>query len=179
MSAVIGLDLSLRCAAACLIPARWSPGDWRTVKVTTFPYVMVDSTPRARVMRLSSVSEKITAEVVMWEGRYSAAGASLPIFVEDYAYGLGAHSGYAIAEMGGAVKARLATMGSIVVPVNMSTARKYLLGKLPRKGSAVAVHNALIAAGCPWESADARDAFVVANYARTEQGLSGIILAAQ
>lgn len=97
------------------------------------------------------------------------------VYVEDYAYG-SIHRGMDLGELGGAVKVALFQLGHVVVPVNQSTARKYLLGKLPQKdrGSAVAV--ALKDWGADFPNSDEGDAFVVANYARTEHGLPGLTL---
>jgi hypothetical protein len=51
---------------------------------------------------------------------------------------------------------------------NIGTARKLLLGKLPRQGAKHAVHAALHAGGSPAWSLDQADAFVAANLGLSE-----------
>lgn len=166
---VIGLDLSLRNAAAVFIPAGWKPGDWN-VSSWSVGYALKGRDPAERAERMHHIADEFRT----WIGRGNLKNVA--VYVEDYAYGLGAKSGIDIAELGGAVKFALYEAGYVVTPVNQSTARSYLLGKLPQKDRAQATHAALKAWGAEFESADIGDAFVVGNYARTNHGLPGLTL---
>ena len=168
---VVGLDLSLRNAAAVYIPPEWEPGDWHV------PYIVVhhESVPaddhRGRVERSIDIAEKLAQWV-------SHTTPRTRVFVEDYAYGAGQARAHEVAETIGLVKAQLFRLSPdcLAIPLNQSTVRKYLLGKLPKKDRGAAVAAALKKAGAPWEQSDIGDAFVVANYGRTEVGLPGLVL---
>lgn len=170
---VVGLDLSLRGAAAVYVPSSWEGvRHWGAIERMTIGYEGGDDERKAA--RLHDIAESITQFVSCNRARY--------VYVEDYAYGLGAKSGMKLAELGGAVKARLYERSNVVaVPLNVTTARCYLLGKIPRgKGAAVKrLAEVMRDMDLPstW-TADERDAWVIANAARAELGMVGITLAA-
>lgn len=58
------------------------------------------------------------------------------------------------------MRLKLVRAGVSIRTANMSTARKLLLGKLPRKGAKHAANAALHAAGSPAWTLDEADAFV-------------------
>ena len=170
---VVGLDLSLRRSAACFIPADWEPFvhgevNWRALKTMTVGHdLKKDATPKEKAARLG----KIASSISEWVSEQAE------VAFEDYAYGMAGHSGMMLAELGGAVKYALYTDLNIgVVPVNQSTARKFLLGKLPQKDRASVVVAKLEEWGCPFATSDEKDAFVIANYWRTELGMPGLTL---
>lgn len=167
---VLGLDLSLRSAAGCALGANWRPGEWGAQTLVCGSGLTVTATPAERAARLHDVAHRLAS--------FAASVRADAVFVEDYAYGLAGRGGMMLAELGGAVKFEFHRLGlPPVVPVNASTARKYLLGaRMPRKGAAVATHRLLGELGCPFGTSDERDAFVVANYGRTELGLPGLTL---
>jgi hypothetical protein len=126
--------------------------------------------PREEVARLHTIAQRVEDFVRRWD-----EGAV--VYVEDYTFGATASRGRAIAEAGGAVKRALyARFDIVVIPVNVSTVRKFFLGKLPKgKGAAqVAVHQALREMGWPHEDSDPGDALLGASYGRTEHGMPGL-----
>lgn len=171
---IVGLDLSLTCAAAVYLPPDWVPGDWDTVKVMTAGYGVAGNDPGDRIKRLSLIASAITefVRVHLDPGLH----AHRRVFVEDYAYGMAGKSGMALGELGGAVKTQIWDRCNLTtVPVNNMTARKYFLGKLPRKGAAMEVHRVLGELGWPHaKTADPGDALIVANFGRSECGLPGL-----
>jgi hypothetical protein len=68
------------------------------------------------------------------------------------------------------VRLELVRAGLDIHTANMSTARKLLLGKVPRKGAKDAVVATLRAAGATFETADEVDAYVCANLGLSELG---------
>ncbi len=193
VSGVIGLDLSLRSAAAVYIPAKWSCSKKDSWSEKALPrvvagYELKGDDPGERIDRICEIVEAIESFV----RRFESLGnndqlltrlrlpqlARLSVYQEDYAFGLAGRSGMRIAELGGAVKQALRSRLNLVVkPVNISTARKYLLGDgFKMKGSAALALNTLKAAGASFRTSDEADAFIVANYGRTEVGLPGIAL---
>jgi hypothetical protein len=132
-----------------------------------------DAPTEMRVHRGIYIAQNILHWVLGLPGRPQA----LRVYVEDYAFGLTQNRAHELAEMTGMVKMSFYQAGMLVRPVNQSTVRKYFLGKLPPKDRAGAVHSALKGMGAPWHSSDVGDAFVVANYGRTELGLPGVTLA--
>ncbi len=127
----IGLDLSLRSAAAAFIPDDWdinSSDRWNHVRTVSVGYPLPKgSDHEARVKRLHF----ITSELASWVGP-THKGAGIHVYVEDYAYGLAGQSGMVLGELGGAVKVALYNLGHVVVPANQSTVRKFLLGNWAR-----------------------------------------------
>lgn len=174
----MGIDLSLRSAGAVVLGPRWDPAKpWGLhLHATRVGYELAEPTPEAKAKRLFDIAEGLYA--FAWEHEVT------DVFIEDYAFGLAGNSGIAIAEVGGAVKSFFFNgvwdgptgCRLIVRPANISTVRKFLLGKLP-KNSKVRTHQLLKdEMGCPFKTSDERDAFVVANYGRSELGLPGISL---
>lgn len=165
----VGLDLSLRSTAVAFIPDDWTPGDWNAVCTMSTGYPLPKGVDhKARAQRLHFIATELTS----WIGPFP----KMRVYVEDYAYGLAGQSGMVLGELGGAVKLALYAIGHVVVPVNQSTVRKYLLGKLPPKDRGAATIQALKDFGAEFPNSDEADAFVVANYARTEHGLPGLTL---
>ena len=173
--AVVGLDLSLTRSAACYVPPGWEPGDWDSLEFVTAGFEVKGRDPAACARRLSVVAN-VMFEFVHWRVQ-QARSDELHVFLEDHAYGIG-QSNIVTAELVGCVKRDLyERLGIVALPVNQSTARKLLLGKLPprERGSAVAV--ALKAAGWPHRGSDVGDAFVVANAGRSDLGMVAVVLA--
>lgn len=138
-----------------------------------------EQTALAQVERRFDIAERIALFVL---NQQKAPGMPrVHVFVEDAVGGLAGMGGLRLAELAGAVKHAVYSLtGLECSPVNVNTARKYLLGKLPKKDRAVATHAALRRAGCPvlgdWSTADMADSFAVASYGRTEIGLPGLVL---
>jgi Holliday junction resolvasome RuvABC endonuclease subunit len=169
MTTILGLDISLRSAGACVIPSGWVPGDWDSLFTMTVGSSVKGRDPQAMVERVHMIAHQICD----FAGEHGVTDA----FVEDYAFG-SVSSKADIGEATGAVKFMLFNIAGIVtIPVNQSTIRKYLLGKLPAgKGKGAIVQEKLKKMGARFATSDAADAFVVANYGLTEVGLTGLTL---
>lgn len=154
---IIGLDLSLRAAAACAIPVGWDH-DLRAVRtrVSGGP-LKQDASPKERLQRIC----RISADIVVFCREHQVER----VYVEEYAFAQGASHAREIAELGGVVKFRLfERFGLVAEPVVASRARKLLLQKLPRKDvKAWIVANVKRLPGAALWSPDECDAFVVCN----------------
>jgi len=154
---IIGLDLSLRAAAACAIPIYWEH-DLKDVRTCVSGSSLAQSaTPAERLKRIMNISLGIVA--------FCRAHAAKHVFVEEYAFAQGASHAREIAELGGVLKFRIyEQLGIVAVPVVASRARKILLQKLPRKDmKAWVVANVKRLPGTVDWTPDEVDAFVVAN----------------
>ncbi len=62
-----------------------------------------------------------------------------------------------------------------LIPVHSASARKLLLGKLPRKDVKVFTQAKVYAMGAPmWWTGDMIDSFTIANYGRSQVGLPAL-----
>jgi Holliday junction resolvasome RuvABC endonuclease subunit len=168
----MGMDLSLRRPAAAVIPARWRIGDWGDVSTWVEDF---DETPKSdaeRYVRIIRIAGAVRDMALMHRvGRDD-------VWVEDYAYSRSSSSVTKLGELGGVARIELFTHGRTVRAVTASSARKLLLGKVPKKDQKLAVQAALKLGGAPfWEDPDVCDAFAVANWARSEQGLPAVTFA--
>jgi hypothetical protein len=75
-----------------------------------------------------------------------------------------------LGEVGGVVRLELVRAGIELRTANMGTARKLLLGKVPRSDAKMAVYAALRAAGARFETADEAHAMAAANLGLSELG---------
>jgi hypothetical protein len=89
------------------------------------------------------------------------------VWIEGYAFSQHT-SAHTLAEVGGCVRLELVRAGIAIHTANIGTARKLLLGKVPRKGAKHAVHAALHAAGSPAWTLDEADAFAAVNFGLSE-----------
>jgi hypothetical protein len=173
----IGLDLSLRAAGICVIEPEWEPGEWDRIHVRVAGY---DFDPKVhsgdakdKIERLSSISDAVVEVVSHW----STVGP-LAIGVEDYAWGMLQGAQY-LGEVGGVVKVSIfRSCGIVPLAVNSSSWRKLLLGLGRGKGIKAEVHRRLKIAEVPktW-TGDCMDAMGVANFVRSEHGLSALTFA--
>lgn len=162
--AVMGIDLSFKNTAVVVLPAGWSPGDWCAV----------------RSVRLSEEGklagqERVEAIVARIYERIEVYGVER-VFIENYAFSFSANSITGIAEVVGALR-HMVWCGrrQLVVPIVASSARKTLLGRLPkmsRKEIKKHIEIELGKMGASFEDEDTRDAFVVANRGRHDLGLA-------
>lgn len=172
---VMGLDLSLRHTSAVYLSPRWRVGKWSQVPIVRAGEELKNPIPFTEVRRLDAIVNVLEA----FYRKFADREFPTQVYVEDYAYGLAGRSGMKLGELGGAVKRSFFhSFGVTLIPVNISTARKFFLGKIPRgKGAAAsAVHGALQRLKWPHIDSDPGDAFVIANYARTEHGLRGLAI---
>lgn len=156
---LMGLDLSATAAAACAVPLDWD-GQWQRVRthVVGLPLPR-DASDWDRAMRCEAIARALVA--------FAHEHGVSEAWIEGYAFGqrTAAHT---LAEVGGVVRLELVRAGITIRTANMSTARKLLLGKVPRKGAKEACHRTLWAAGSPPWTLDESDAFVCANLGLSE-----------
>lgn len=161
---VLGCDLSLSAAGFVAVPPDWS-GEWERIA----RHHVGHSLPRDVVeMRRVGRLHQITAEAVAFSERH---GCRVACF-EHYAFGA-QFERERLGEIGGAVKLALVSRAGIldVETVASNTARKLLLGKVPKKDPKAHVREALLALGMPrvWTD-DEVDALVAANWLRHQRG---------
>lgn len=169
--AILGLDLSTRAAAGIAIPRTWN-GDWlktRTIVIGEPLTKFSDDVDRA--LRTGSIAEQLC--------RFAFDYGVGQAWFESYAFGMKT-SAHTLGELGGVVRLELARMGISIHTANMGTARKLIVGTVPR-GTGVAklasklAFRALQAAGMPIRfgkktELDETDAFVAANLGLAEAG---------
>lgn len=162
MTTLLGLDLSLTAAAAVAVPLDWD-GDWtRVTTAVTGTRLRRSALDAERARRTETIAAQIVA--------FARAQQATRCIIEGYAFSQ-PHSAHALGELGGVVRLELVRAGLDLRTVAIPTARKLLLGKVPREGAKVAVAQALRAAGCPPEWAfDELDAMCVANWGLSELG---------
>lgn len=165
-TAVLGLDLSTRAAAAIAVPSNWG-GDFDFVRRLVVGVKLTrDATDLERALRTDLIANRIVEFAV----DYQVGDA----WLESYAFGKST-SAHTLGELGGVVRLKLVQAGVRIHTANMSSARKLLLGRIPQgKGAAkAAVYRSLRAAGMrfgPTETAyDEGDAFVCANWGLSER----------
>lgn len=161
---ILGIDLSLARTAAVAIPTDWD-GQWqRVAEMSEGANLPRNATDLERVERVATIASRLV--------RFAQAHNAEQAWIESYAFG-GSFMAHTLGELGGVVKHELARAGLELRTVNMGSARKLLLGKIPRgKGAAKdAVQRVLVAAGLPFRwKPDEFDALVVANWAMSELG---------
>lgn len=158
---VVGLDLSLRAAAACAIPVDWDH-DLTKIRMTkTGSKLGKESTPKERAERIAQISHDVVVFCLTARARH--------VGIEDYAYGAGGANAMQVVELTGVVKHEiLDTLHFAATPIPASSARKVLLQRLPRLGSGklkpwvVANVRRLGGPANMWTD-DECDAFVIAN----------------
>lgn len=160
MTVALGVDLSARAAAAVAVPADWD-GQWS--RVTSMVYgeqLPRNATDAERARRCETIATRIVT--------FARATGATSAWIESYAFST-AHGAHTLAEIGGVVRLELVRAGIEVRTAQQATARKLLLGKVPRADVKVAVYTALRAAGARFETFDECDAFTCANYALSEE----------
>jgi Holliday junction resolvasome RuvABC endonuclease subunit len=119
-----------------------------------------DATDTERARRCETIAMRIVA--------FARACGCTSAWVEGYAFSQ--HSAaHTLAEVGGVVRLELVRAGLDVHTANMSSSRKFLLGKCP-KGAKQLVFEALRAAGAHFETLDESDAFCAVNLGLSEEG---------
>lgn len=165
MSAILGLDLSTRCAAAVAVPLGWNLEFWKVRTLVVGEPLGRSATDAERARRNAEIAMQIVAFTLDY-------GCSVAWF-ESYAFAARTAHAHSLGEVGGVVRHELVRAGVEIRTANVSTARKLLLGKIPRgKGAAKnAVAEALRAAGASFRTLDESDAFCCANFGLAEAGL--------
>lgn len=167
---ILGLDLSLRGAGLVAVPTDWA-GDWsRIERVTVGHGLKRDASEADRIGRLV----RISAEVVTFAEKHRATTA----VIEQYAFSSRNSHAHALGELGGVCKVLLQErVGIPVLVVPPASARKLILGKVPRKDVKIHTRVALTRMGMPpaWTD-DEADAFVVTNYVQACLGAYALVV---
>ncbi len=153
---VLGLDLSLTCSAAVLIPKNWDH-DFKSLITTTIGYPLKkDADEMLRLERLINIGDALAG--------FAFDNRVTHVFVEQYAFSSMASQAHAIGELGGYVKTVFHKACLPVKTVVASQARKHLFGKIPRQDAKLYVGQRLVQMGARFRTNDEGDAAVVANY---------------
>lgn len=171
MTVIVGLDLSLTSAGVAALPMNWDCDPSR-VRVETVKHCHPEhANDDDRGQRLATHARRVLAVARALAGQEPICWGieSLPTH--------NAHALVPLAELAGAVRMLLSDAGARVLTVPQASARKLLLGKLPRKDVKEIVRQTVVSfAGCGHWQPDEVDAFVVANWLASECG--GVALAA-
>lgn len=164
---VVGLDLSLRNAAAAKVTLPWD-GDLEDVSTTIVGYGLEhEATATDTVERLLHISNALA--------RFCEDATV--VYVEQYAFTSMTTRAHSIGEVGGAVKLQCyADHGLAPIPIPPATARKTMLGKLPRKDVKKWTVRNVHRLGAPatgWTE-DQIDAFVIMNHGVMLQGATAL-----
>jgi len=158
---LLGLDLSTRAAAAVAVPLAWD-GQWaRVASLVVGEKLRRGATDAERAQRTETIARKIVA--------FAKAHNVTQAWIEGYAFSRH-DSAHTLGECGGVVRLELLRAGVELHTANMGTARKLLLGKVPRSDVKVAVFEALRAAGATFDTLDEADAFCAANLGLSDVG---------
>jgi hypothetical protein len=155
---VCGIDLSQTGLGLVAVPGDWG-GDW-----SLLPSARIgrDLPKHAGFWEHITRLDYVCSEAVKWLQEQSCSH----IWIEGYPIGGRVFNLHMEAEIGGALKVAIRrTLRVSADTAPMSTARKLILGKLPRAGVKKILHQVIDSLGCPrsW-SGDEKDAFVAANW---------------
>jgi Holliday junction resolvasome RuvABC endonuclease subunit len=159
--AMAGLDLSPTAATACAVPPNWR-GDWTKVRTHVVGYQLGKAaTDVARALRTRVIASELLAFLL----DYGATEA----WIEGYAFSRNQQA-HTIAEVGGVVRLALVEAGIILRTANVGTARKLLLGNVPKADPKGAVYRALGQAGAGFATKDESDAYAALNLGLSLRG---------
>lgn len=177
MMRILGVDVSLNACGLCVLPDNWAAGgrfDWSEVKTDTVGRKLSrDAGESLRAGRL----DYLAAAVALFARKHDA---DVAVF-EQYAFNRADSNARAIAEAGGCIRLELHRMGIELHVAVASSARKTLLGKLPRGKGVLkpAVQRTLRDMGAPfWQDDNRCDALVVANHYLSVAGFGFVGVAA-
>jgi hypothetical protein len=158
---LLGLDLSVTAAAAVAVPCDWD-GRWSRVRsIVVGERLRRNASDAERARRTETIASRLVA--------FARETGATRAWIESYGYSMRT-SAHTLGEIGGVVRLELVRAGLEVRTANMGTARKLLLGKVPRSDAKMAVYAALRAAGATFETADEADAFCAVNLGLSEAG---------
>lgn len=184
---VIGMDISWRRPAMVVLPANWKPGDWKTIR--SFAFAESRSEKTLNEVECIERTERLVTKIAgvikhqLFSDPYSNhVDQSVHCFIEQYAYAQHQQGGHArIVEFVGALKLEVwRECGILLLPVIGTSARKLLLGRIPRSVGKVKVYvqTEVFRMGAPKEwTEDEVDAFVIANCGRSLLGLPALATA--
>jgi Holliday junction resolvasome RuvABC endonuclease subunit len=158
---LLGLDLSVTATAVVGCPLDWD-GQWsRVSSLVVGEKLRRDATDAERARRTETIALRIVA--------FARARKAEVAFLESYAYSQRT-SAHTLGELGGVVRLELLRAGIEIRTAPMSTARKLLLGTVPRSDVKTVVFSTLRAAGARFETCDESDAFTALNFGMAELG---------
>lgn len=152
---VLGLDVSLVGLGAALFPTNFR-GDWSTVKRATFGYSLpMGASFSDHIGRLEFISGKVLD--------FAQANHVQNIGLESFPFGK-TSAAHSLGKLHGVLMVDLSRAGFAVHSVPISSARKLLLEKLPRKAVKQSVADHWKKLRAPWATLDESDAAVCANF---------------
>lgn len=157
---LIGLDLSLRSAAAAWVPKGWK-GNPKHVHVAHWGYELTnEASEKDQAQRRHFIAGSILAFVK------ARSAMTCRVYVEEYAFSRNSASASGLHELGGVVKDRLFQHGYLFESVTASAARRTLLQKMPKKDSKDFTHDNVrrLKGEALYWNGDEIDAVVVANH---------------
>ncbi|HEU4544644.1 MAG TPA: hypothetical protein VFR23_26190 [Jiangellaceae bacterium] len=158
---LLGIDLGTRACAAVACPTDWD-GNWRRVR----SLVVGEPLRRAATdIERARRTETIAGQLVRFARETGASVAH----VESYGYAMRT-AAHTLGELGGVCRLELVRAGLEIRTANMGSARKLLLGKVPRSDAGIACYAALRAAGAPFETADEAAAFCAVQVGLADAG---------
>lgn len=172
---LIGIDPSQTGLGIVAVPADWSDCAWDRVRSASFGRSLKRDSEHRELVRLAGT---IAHDVVAWiRWVLAPLGQLLPedprvrVFSEQHMDHGGMHGHTRVVRVGSVVEDRLANeLGLYVTPVNVASARKLFLGKVP-KGAKDIVWQAIHGQTDVIADKDQADALVVQNYGRYLLGL--------
>jgi Holliday junction resolvasome RuvABC endonuclease subunit len=166
-SVILGVDVSLSACGAVAVPLDWA-GDWGRVAFLTVGWRLShEASDLLKVRRL----ESIAARLVDFAGEHDATVA----YLESPAYGMNTAAN-ALGQAEGVIRLELYRAGVALKTAPISTARKLLLGALPRRGVKAAVVAYLREQhGAPFATDDECDAFTAANWGLESLGADALV----
>jgi hypothetical protein len=165
---VMGVDLSQTGLGLVAVPGDWDLNWGRIARVTVGRKLAKGAPPWEAAERL----EYLITEAIGFARRYGATH----VFIEGYPKGGRVFNLDMECELGGALKLALRReLGLTAHTSHISTARKLVLGKLPRSDVKKITHTVVRSLGpMPFATGDEIDAWVAANLGMSLLGLCAV-----
>lgn len=160
---IIGIDLSMTGLGLAAVPADWDLV-WTRIATERHSEPLRTSSDAARIDAMRRLADSVE--------RFCDRHRARHVYIEGYPVSGRVFGLPLLCELGGVVRARLAAEGLHAETAPLSSARKLLMGKLPRRDVKAMVHATVRSMGVPagW-SGDEIDAFVAANWGAGERAL--------
>lgn len=168
---VVGVDLSHRGLGLCAVPSDWDLNWSRLETARLIAPLRKDATEGELIER----RKKLAGSVLTFCARLRATSA----WIESYPLSGRVYGLAGLCELGGVVKHMLLVSDCEVNTSPISSARKLVLGKLPRRDVKLIVHETIKSMGAPeaW-SGDEIDAWVAANWGCSQLGFCSVAMGA-
>ncbi len=163
---IVGVDSSITALGLAAIPGDWAANDWARIQART----IVTKPGSVDVMRFEHLARCVVSFC-------ETVGAD-EVFIEDSSVWGGTTK--RLCTLSGGIEHELyAKLAIIPRRVNVTSARKLLLGSVPRQQGVakVVVQESLRSLGAHFEDDAQADAFAVANFGRSELGLWAVCAA--